>query len=106
MYLEFVGPMTLSDSCGIIEPVLNRKFVPFAPQDIVTMRPSNEDLQAAHARPKGGWDILTIADFACPTMGYGRSTEVDGRVNTLVGEPWLPLVVFLGHALSNLDHNW
>ena len=113
VYLEVVGPISVTDQCGPLGSTLTNPFIAFAPGALQTFDPPWPMTQGQIFDIPQGFvggpflgsvNPLKIPELECPTFGVGKSTS-GGKVVTTVGPPWLPLIIPASQAFS-LDPEW
>ena len=116
VYLQVVGTLAVVDHCATVGPILTSPIITFPPGGLSTWKPPPPpesgvfnpfEIGATWVDPLQGGvlDPLTIKDLACPTWGLGRRTSANGKVDTTIGPPWLPLIVPPSEAFF-LDPTW
>lgn len=115
VYLQLVGPVSLTDQCGtdgFDGLTLTDPFVAIPSDQLFTYKfPYYTEGQQWYdpngiigANFVGEASPLNVADLACPTFGLGIGSR-SGRPYTTVGPPYLPLIVPPPQILS-LDPGW
>lgn len=103
---------------GPFGPALTNPFVAIPPSQLSTYIPLVSQLHSGpngieYVHPNGivGGNFLgtvkplKVADLACPPFGLGVGTSTDGQKYTIIGPPYLPIIVPPPQVL-HLDPQW
>ena len=110
MYVSVIGPLAVSDSCGVIGATYTNP-PPVAVQAITT---ASYDSWPSTCRSQGGYvnaviDTLAISDIACPTWGVSdpflTTCDGDPYLTATYGAPYNPVILVPTEILA-IDPSW